>query len=498
LWIFLLVYRGFSASGDEAHRVRGTHGLENRGTAALIAVAAVLSRPLFSEAVFAKDDLIVTALFLAALSACSRSNLRDRFGPWRLGIALGLMLACKYTVLLVCPLFLFVVDAPFREGWKRRDFTIALVVVVVLAGPWYLRNILVMGNPLFPAEIRPFGVRLFPGLFGTERDQQLRTVAGAWRMLASTYHSLPVPLLLLLPVAWVAACVSAGRSLLFDPMRRAVLIGSIAVLVLFLVASPHHEVRYLFPLIALWFDGAAMAIVHWLSKQWLRIGAGLLLACVSTATSFNVKLEIRIAEFAGASLLIAAIGVGLLLLIHQRRSLLQPAILLACLVGAGGIYVHWHAYVKLYQEGCVGAWASRYDVEAPIWGFVRDESQVPPDATIAFANTQYTYPLYGFKFQRNVGYAPTRRGLHSFLEFPRMGNTVPGDLIVQTMTHVMVEDPDRQTWLENLRTMQARYVVVFRHGMVENPVELRFAAEDPVKFVARYQDPDAVVFQIWE
>jgi hypothetical protein len=496
LWIFVLVYRGFSVADSGAFDLRSRHGLESRGTGALIAVAAVLSRPLFSEALFAKDDLIVTALFLTAVMACSQMNLRDRFGPWRLGIALGLMLACKYTVLLVCPLFLFLVDAPFRAGWKRREFAIAIFVAALLAGPWYLRNLLLTGNPLFPAEIRLFGIHLFPGLFGTERDQQLRTAGGAWRMLSATYHSLPIVLLLTLPLAWVAACIAAGRSLLADPMRRAVLLGSMAVLLLFLAASPHHEVRYLFPLIVLWFDSAALAIVRWLSKPWMQIGAALLLAGISTATSFNVLLENRIAELAAIAVLIAGIGIGILLLIHRRPVLIRPAISLMLLMGAAGIYVYWHAYVTSCRDGCVGAWALRYSDEAPAWGFIRDSKEVPSDANVAFANTQFTYPLYGFNFQRDVAYAPTRRGLHSFLQFPRMGDDVPGDLIVQTMTRVMVEDPDRQTWLENLESMQARYLVVFRHEMVENPIELRYAAEEPGKFVVRYQDAQAVVFEI--
>ena len=314
-------------------------------------MAAILSRPLFSEALFAKDDLIVTALFLAAVMAFGQKNLRDRFGPWRLGIALGLMLASKYTVLLVCPLFLFLMDAPFRAGWKRRDFAIAIVIAALLAGPWYLRNILMTGNPLFPAEIRPFGIHLFPGLFGTERDQQLRTARGAWRMLSSTYHSLPIALLVMLPVAWIAACIAAGRSLLVDPMRRATILGSMAVLLLFLAASPHHEVRYLFPLIVLWFDSAAFAIVRWLSKPWMQICAALVLAGTSTATSFNVLLERRIAGFAGMALVIAVLGVGIVLLIHHRPMVKRPAMLVALLLCAGGIYVCWHAYVTSYREG---------------------------------------------------------------------------------------------------------------------------------------------------
>ncbi len=508
LWIFVLVYRGFSGTtaregqnlGESRMLDQQTEGTVERlprtqAVAALVACAAVLSRPLFSEALIAKDDLIVTALFLTAVAAFDRRSLRDRLGPWRVGIAVGLMLASKYTVLLVCPLFLFLIDAPFRAGWKRRDFIIASLTALALAGPWYLRNLLLTGDPLFPADVKLFGMRLFTGLFGTERDQQLRSAGGAWRMLATTYHSLPAVLLAPLALAWIAACAAAGRSVLVNPMRRAALPGSMAVLLLFFLASPHHEVRYLFPLIALWFDSATLAITRWLPGAAARLAAGLLLAGISIATSFNHALLQEIVVLAGTAALISATGLGLLFLLHYRPRLVLPAFLCALLLGATMIYLFWLGYLKNYRAAAAELWSMGYD-GASVWGFVRDETQVPADANIAFANTQFDYPLYGFNYARDVAYAPTRRGLHSFLHFPRMGDDVPGDLIVQTMTRIMTEDPDRQTWLDNLAAMQAQYLVVFRHEMVENPVELRFAATDPAHFVPRYSDDTAVVYEI--
>src|SRR4030095_6601829 len=99
-------------------------------------------------------------------------------------------LACKYTVLLACPLLLFLVDAPFRAGWKPRHYLVAIFTCLVLFSPWYVRNLSLTGNPLYPVDVKLFGVTLFHGLFGTERDQQLRSAGGVWRMLGQTSHSL--------------------------------------------------------------------------------------------------------------------------------------------------------------------------------------------------------------------------------------------------------------------------------------------------------------------
>jgi hypothetical protein len=399
-------------------------------------------------------------------------------------------------VLLVCPLLLLVVDAPFRAGWKRRDFAIALLITVALAGPWYLRNLVLMHDPLFPADVKLLGVRVFTGLFGTERDQQLRSAGGIRQMLSSTYHSLPVLLLVALAVTWCAACVAAGRSLLRDPMRRAALLGSAATLLLFLVASPHHEVRYLFPLIVLWFDSATLAITRWIPTTGGKLAAAALLAGVSTATSFDLNVVHRILPFAISAGVFAAVGVGLAMLLARQPRLRIPTLATALLATSAGIYIFWHAYLGQSANLSTYIWTEAYPSDGTAWAFIRDETKIPSDANIAFANTQFTYPLYGFNFRRDVAYAPTRRGLHSFRDFPRMGETVPGDLIVQTMTRVMTADPDKQTWLDNLHAQRANYVVIFRHEMVEHPVEINFAESEPARFVRVYADDDSVIYEI--
>lgn len=493
LWLFLLCYRIGSELWHGLPSV--PHGRDARATiAAWVAAAAVLSRPLFSEALFAKDDLFVTAFAASVILSCSQSNLRDRLGPWRVGVALGMTLASKYTILLVCPIFLFMLDAPTRAGWRKKQFAIALVAATALSAPWYLRNLLLTGNPLFPADVRLLGFRLFTGLFGTERDLQLRTTHGIREMLTATYHSMPVALLAPLALLWIGSCAAAGSSVFRDPLRRTCLLGSVLVLLLFIIASPHHEVRYLFPLILIWFACAVPAISRWLPTYTLQISAAILLAAISTATTFISALLGSIAAQSLTALLFAAAGIGLILLLAGLPQLRRPALLIAIIAGGLSIYVYWHAFLGLYRAGCITRWALGYPDEAPVWQFVRDE--LPPDANLAFANTQFTYPLYGFDYQRDVAYAPTHQGLHSFEDFPRMGDDVPGDLIVQTMTRIMLEHPDRQTWLENLQAMHARYLLVFQHGLTDDPPELRFARSDPDRFIPRFSDSAAIVFEI--
>jgi hypothetical protein len=481
----------------------------SRAVAGLIAAAAAMSRPLFSEALAPKDDLFITAFFAAAVLSLTTTNLRDRLGPWRVGLCFGMVLASKYTVLLACPLFLFMADAPLRARWRLRDWLIALTTGAILFAPWYVRNVVLTGNPLFPVDVTLFGRRVFTGLFGTERDQQLRTAAGVWRMLADTYHSIPIPLLALLGVGWLAGLFRAGRDALRDPLTRACLIGTPLTIAIFLLTSPHHEVRYVYPLLPLLFAGGALAINRWIPSESLRISVSALVALVSLGTAFDVGLMLtNIPPLLAPAAMVTLAGVALVLLqarvMKLPRGQLAIATLVPVLIGAMVLYVNWSLWLRTYyrktDEGVAGqagvsfAWQAQYPQHEPLWTFVRDH--VPDDATLAVANTFFVYPFYDARYHRRVTHAPVRRGLHDFRDFPRMGETVPGDLIVQRMTEVMNEDADESTWLENLRRCGAEYVVMGILPHEPDPPERRFVAKNPERFQKLFESSAGSVYRI--
>ncbi len=568
LFIFVLVVRCCRLLGCD------------RTLAGLIAVAATLSRPLFSEAIIPKDDLYVTAFITAAVLAMSRRfagssdhvddvgstsrtiPLENRYrgrgvpphvlgkheaaetplprkpldliadpaqsnppyspvptgdlpstaqmlagplGHWRLGIALGFVLASKYTALLACPVLLFMLDRLFSLRRRPVRAMMALGIVLIMAFPWYLRNIILMRNPLYPVDIHLFGLHL-RGLFGTEHNQQLRKAAGVWKMLSETYHSLPLPLIVMLSCAWLASFINARRLIWRDPLARTCVIGPAVTLAIFLTTSPHHEVRYLFPLMVLWFAAAGLAIANAPVKPIHQLAAGLLLAATSTFTSFDLAGIAFTSVLAAIAAAIGAMVVGgallqsrVLRLRLSRLGLITGGLAVVLLIG---IYIEWHAYIEEYRQTRPLVWASPmgYPTPASIWTWA--DEHLPADASVAYANTFFVYPYYGFNFTRHVGYAPVRRGLHDFLRFPYMGDRVPGDLIVRRMTQVMDADPDADTWLENLRAIHAGYLIVMKPDPANpdldaDPPELLLARrQETGRFIEIYQDAAGFVFQV--
>nr|MBA3272983.1 hypothetical protein [Chthoniobacterales bacterium] len=251
--------------------------------ATLIAAAAVLARPFISHVNLAKDDLFVAAFFLAAVTALTtrretnpnsrrttsagpptaresapqQDAPRERGGEkilltaresgsspfWsslRAGVAIGLMLATKYTALMTLPLLLLVIDAPFRAGWRWRHFMISAAIVALLAGPWYLRNLLITGNPLYPTDVSFAGVRIFDGMMTVTRSDRLVGLRAGWDVMTTGYYPMPMLGMVVLLVGWSFAWRHARR-LETDALLRVVLIGGPLGIAIFLLTSPYAE-----------------------------------------------------------------------------------------------------------------------------------------------------------------------------------------------------------------------------------------------------------------
>jgi hypothetical protein len=271
--------------------------------------------------------------------------------------------------------------------------------------------------------------------------------------------------------------------------------------VIFLVTSPHHEVRYMFPIFILWFGATGLAITR--SVRWapVRIGLGALLAIASVATGFESRLVPQMTALLLPALTVTGAFIVGVLVVRSRPDrgrigelFTMVTLSLACAFA----YVFWGAYLEqLYEKdpnrrghaGIPFAWKTTYSREAPLWSFVREN--VPDDARIAVANTYYVYPFLDDAYQRRVAHAPVLRGLHDFRHLPRLGDTVPGDLIVARMTRVMNAEPDKQTWLANLRAAGAQFLVIATIPEEPNPPETRFVAEDAWRFERLFDDTAA-------
>jgi hypothetical protein len=435
-------------------------------TAALIAAATVLSRPFLSESIIAKDDLFVAAFFVTAIAQFARSRRCERFSALRIGIAIGLLLAVKYTAFLCIPVLLLLIDAPHRAGWRARQWVIAISAIILLAGPWYLRNLLCFHNPLFPVQFA-----FFPGEMPPLHDS-----GNLWNVMTASYYSMPSGLLILLLILWLLALVMHLPMLIIDPVRRTILVGPPLAMILFSCFSPQPEARFLLPAFALLFATLAL----------LPFPAALVIAILAIATSFawaNLRLIETLALWGLVIALIAH-------LLHRldagvfRYPIVTILVLFILLLT---VLLHWTSYLAAYRDQRAVVWQSIYPADGDAWKFI--DTQIPPDAIIAYSNQFMIEPLYGFALHRTLLYAPVRLGeTIASLNLPEADNDL-NSLAARAAN----ANPDFSIWQQNLRNARARYLIV---GRAKDGPELAWALSDPLDFQKIDETPGATIFKV--
>jgi len=449
--------------------------------AALAAAGAVLSRPFLSESIIAKDDLFVAAFFISAVAGLSRTRISGPFAAMRTGIAIGLMLATKYTALMSLPILLLAVDAPIRAKWQWRHWMVAACAVLIIAGPWYLRNLIHWGNPLFPIRIDLLGWRL-PGLLPPIHIPELRTAGGLWAVITGGYYSLPPILLILLSVSLL---ITMKQLLARDPIIRLVALGPPSGILLFAIFSPQPEVRFLLPVFAMMFASCAIS----LPRCW-SIALSATVAVMAISTSFSADNSGRIVHLALWGVAIALIGTLLRRIETDALRLRRPILsILATIAVFAAIVFHWNAYLSDYRDGRMAVWQSIYPSPGEMWNFAADH--IPPDATIAYSNQFMIYPLYGFDERRRIVYAPVRRGATvSTLPIPHDANETDLNELAARAANF---DPDFSAWRENLSATGAQYLVI---GNQTNAPEFAWASADSADFQKIFQNSATAIFRI--
>jgi hypothetical protein len=130
---------------------------------ALLGLLLWLSTPIvIYVGTIAYIDLGITFFITLALLALARFGSPEappKKSVLLMAVSLGLAIGSKYTALIALPFFLgclFIAAARKYGSVKATRYLLALVVVAGLVGsPWYLKNLYLQGNPLYPFRL-PF------------------------------------------------------------------------------------------------------------------------------------------------------------------------------------------------------------------------------------------------------------------------------------------------------------------------------------------------------
>jgi hypothetical protein len=186
--------------------------------------------------------------------------------------------------------------------------------------------------------------------------------------------------------------------------------------------------------------------------------------------------------------------------LHTRRRRTYAGVVI-CLVIVGWLYVWWNAYLASYRQSSTSGWTADWSNYAPLsdgWAFVR--TQVPPDQKLAYANTYFVYPLYGFDLDRRVVYVPLRSKLRQISDLPSQPGKLRGDQIEPAIVRATIANPDRDAWIKALRESGASILFIGKRSLSgsvsdASPPELTFAEHDPAHFQTLFINPEAAIYR---
>jgi hypothetical protein len=253
-------------------------------------------------------------------------------------------------------------------------------------------------------------------------------------------------------------------------------------------------VRFLYPVLVLAY-GAFGLPAGWLRHPWAQLSAAGALCVASAATGFPFD---AVVDLAGGAIVLALVGLALAWAWgrwpSKRRAFLQYGALALVLGYAAGVYVAWPGHLKECRDFTAWMYERQYGKVGEVWNFVNRE--LPPDGTIAYANTYLVHPLSGFEHRRRIVYVPTRRAVEHIADLPHLDAPQTGETLVGSVAAAMVAETDGRRWLERLFASGATHLMVFYREVVREPPELEIVRANPMRFEQVFSNEAGVVYRL--
>ncbi len=459
----------------------------------------------FKQLEIAYVDVMFTAFFLCGLNFLIALYRNFSFSNIMLSsISLGLFLGTKTSAVVYgVPLLFLLVAAVIRNFSKVKPakilFSLLLFIVIValLGGFTYIRNFILTGNILYPAEIKIFGKLIFKGVmpFSTYRD---KWTAGNFNIMKLFFHEgLGVQFVLLIIPAAVAApfiLIRRKKSTGFIPSYISLL--PIALFTLFYLLMPQLWVRYLYPFIACG-SLLAMYVMYVLRIPLKTIRVVILICFLASIGELSNRLELVTSIIASVSIFAS---LPLLLKIAVINWKIVSLGLILILAGLRYLCLDYDKYefpryIKTTKYS--GFWPDA--VKAWHWLNIHTSGN-----NIAYIGRPVPFPLYGTNFKNDVYYVSVNQTepakLHHF-----KNSRYEWDSDFMNL-HRNLEEPgnyrgraDYTVWINNLSKRKTDYLFIYSLHQTKEiafPIEDNWAIGNPDKFKPVFTNDTVKIYKI--
>ncbi len=497
-WFFLLWF----ATTRLVTNLGGT-----RLSAYLAAALAVAAPFVTASAVrFSSPDIAGVAMILAALALLTAPEVRGRVLPQGhalfIGLILGFAAGCKVSyVFALAVIGIWLLFPSFAPGpWSARVRGLAAVAAGVIATGtvWYVRNWIVTGNPLFPAQVGPFAgpfspgaqarTKLItwiierptdvqqwltilralidwpPGLFGVSFAGYL---GGAWLAFArrkkegpSSVHSLIAVLGLILAAAFLFLPFSGtdnDPSGSLDPKTRFLVLSFVLGVILFCSMPARHKRTEML----MTGGGLAALLTAWSGSPWMGLLPVLLVFLIGMRWDIPLRISTAFRSHRTAAI-VAGLAIFLLGLVA-----LEP-------------FAQRQTSTRLYDHG---------SPEGPVGAGWKALGAVPAGSRIAwYTNKQQEhYPLFGRSWE--IVPIPTDAAGKPYQPLHVLFAERPADIPWWGEE----KEPDSASLLQNLSQLGIDFVFISRWGGNRWPVQQAILARSGA-FTPMYDDGYSVLW----
>jgi len=508
-----------------------------REHAASVSLLAIAGRLVVEQASGADVDLICWFLFLAAIYLGLRALESDTRRDWILfGVTLGLHFGTKYVTLVYAPVFVLLV---FLRGPRARALW-AIPGLAAFALPWYLRNWILAGSPIYPSSLAIAGLTIARGAY--TRAAMLNSIFHTtdWRLLPVMAGRTFGPTLL---VAWlVLAPVGIWRMATRRPRWPALflLLLPLVMLPLYWFGVPDNvDSRFLLPvaLVAL----VPVAFRFGTSATWHTVAHALCaIAILWILVGINTEIPADVPYYMGGWLnlwglltptawwiaLGVAMGAGLLWWLLRRmpsRAVVVggAAVVAAAIIARGAMRWCGPAPCEYLQL------TSIFLRQTMIDGWRWMEANVS-GATVAYTGNNVPYLFVGPRLNNRVYYVNTDDHrtwrLHEYDRAMRQGRRIAADPPLATSSGVLMPAAsttgpidavrpryarlggDRDAWIRNLRALNVDHLFVSAlsayeidnvwHNAGGFPIEDEWARADPQAFPLLYENGQVRIYGV--
>ena len=522
----------------------------------------ILSRPILEQAIGANVDLVCAATFLTSLYLGLVAIEQNRGRDWALwGVSVGLTCGTKYLALVYAPVFLALPLIPGRgaarharadtgpSGWPPGTTRLlsrviarswALPGIAAFGLPWYARNWVVAGSPIYPATLRLAGITVARGAF--DRTAMLNSVfhTTSFRLFpVMAAHAFgPTLFVIWLPVAVVGGVALARRG--WWPYAFLCLVPYVMAALFWFGLPVNVDSRFLMPAIApallpfaftfrssrVW--NAAVHGVYAAAMLWIVVGTEV---DVPASVPWFMRGWLSLNGLVNPPFLSWCAALVLLFAALWRFGPMRTQ---WALPFASAVLATTTTALAVGGEHlCVPSRCEYLDVTSPhigmdlVYGW-RWMAEHAHDTTVAYTGINLPYPLTGERLANVVVYANidgrTNWRFHDYDRAYRAGRFTPAPPLLATGSGELLPAPDagpdnaaarpryermegfRDGWMNNLKKLHVGYLFIAalspyeidnvwhnEHGF---PIEDAWAAADPRSFHLVYENSLVRVFGV--